>query len=80
MSNDLVGLKLTKVVKIEVEILQVLKPIPPENIEDFKEWLMATGIELGLGKHFEYYTYEVENETTTIVDVPCEFYVKTVNL
>lgn len=80
MNSELVGLKVSKIFNVEVELLQVLKPVPSEHLDDFKEWLLYTGLELGLGRHFEYYTYSVESESNTTVDIPCEFYVKTVKL
>lgn len=69
MYKELINTSVSKNVNISVRIIDIKKEIPQKEIKDFKEWVLAKGIELGTGKHFEYYSYS-ENY---LDDVPCLF-------
>jgi len=49
------GLKLEKTITYEIEVIEVSKEVPEENVEDFKEWLESNAIRNGLGNFAEYY-------------------------
>ena len=45
-------------VDYEVTVLEIDKKVAPGvDIEDFAEWLKYKAVELGTGKHHEYYAY-----------------------
>lgn len=65
---------LTTSVTYSIEIVKIEKTIPDDEIANFKEWLKNKAVELGLGKHYEYYDI-TENYLDAI---PVLFYVKLV--
>ena len=69
MSKELINTVLSKDIKISVKIIDIRKDVPKKEIQDFKHWILEKGIELGIGKHFEYYSYS-ENY---LEDIPCIF-------
>lgn len=56
-AKPMLGAVLSKSTTINVEILKLEKEVPPNEIEEFNDWLIHKGIELGLGKQHEYYDY-----------------------
>jgi len=56
-AKPMLGVVLSKSTTINVEILKLEKEVPPNEIEEFNDWLIHKGIELGLGKQHEYYDY-----------------------
>ena len=56
-AKPMLGAVLSKLTTINVEILKLEKEVPSNEIQDFNEWLIHKGIELGLGKQHEYYDY-----------------------
>jgi hypothetical protein len=55
--KKLLGVVLNKRVNIKVEILELEKDIPENEVDNFREWVLSTALEVGLGKHLEYYDY-----------------------
>ena len=56
-AKPMLGAVLSKSTTINVEILTLEKEVPPNEVQDFNDWLIHKGIEVGLGKHYEYYDY-----------------------
>lgn len=69
MSKELINTTLSKDIKFSVKIIDIRKDVPEKEISNFKHWVLEKGIELGIGKHFEYYSYS-ENY---LEDIPCIF-------
>ena len=57
IGNTMLGAVLSKSTTINVEILKLEKEVPPNEVQEFNDWLIHKGIEVGLGKHYEYYDY-----------------------
>ena len=69
--KDLLNIIVKKNIDLNVKILQIYKDLPDNQIENFKEWVLHKGVELGIGKHYEFYGY-TENY---LDDIPVLFYV-----
>lgn len=57
VAKPMLGVVLSKSTTINVEILKLEKEVPLNEVQDFNDWLIHKGIEVGLGKHCEYYDY-----------------------
>jgi len=55
--ENLIGKVIKKTIKLKIEILDIQKDIPESEIDNFLLWLESIAVELGLGKHHEYYSY-----------------------
>ena len=64
----------TKPITYEIEILDFDKPVPAEQEEDFKEWLLNQVNNCSTGKNHEHYGYTNNYKD----DIGVTFYIKTV--
>ena len=67
-ANTLLGAVLVKEVKYKITIIECdnANLIPIELRDDFISWVESKAIELGLGKHCEYYCDHDESENSWI--------------
>jgi len=54
--NLLKNIEYSKTIKLKVKILEIEKDIPDNVLDDFEEWLLYKGIELGIGRHDVFYS------------------------
>ena len=64
----------TKPITYEIEILDLGKPVPVEQEEDFKEWLLNRVNNCSIGKNHEEYAYTNYYQD----DIEVDFYIKIV--
>lgn len=55
--NTLLNTTYTKTFTLNVKILELNKEVPSNELDTFIEWLKYKAIEVGIGKHEEYYHY-----------------------
>lgn len=57
VNKQLIDQVLTKSVTFKIEIKNIDKNVPENQIDDFKEWLQYKSLQFGLGLHYDYYSY-----------------------
>ena len=65
---------LSKTVNLNVKTLKIEKEVPSDMLIDFKDWLIYKGIELGTGKHHDYYSFDEDYKND--IGVLFEVYIK----
>jgi len=70
-ANTLLGTILSKSVTFKIEIRELDKTVPLNEVENFKEWLEHKALEVGTGRQHEHYGYTDDYKD----DIGVSFYV-----